>query len=298
VKASIEAELKEKKRSREDPEFQSLAGVLRLINESLDEVDDSDAGDLAILKLKQLVMLEQSLVTGVEWLGKDRARLWDKTHQSSDVLKLAIDENTSNQLRLLGLMMLSYRRLGVDRDAVLTAKSCLQLPEERFTNIQKLLEVPPPISLSPDPQSDVKQRKSMDVGFAKGCINEDAALDLNFPAIAQITDQFVRDVLPDDEFPYVQKRLMMPPSPPARDAAVPTHFRAYMRTRDAIPDAKDKPVFTGGRFYVVVLGGATDTERRYISEISRHSGREIVLISTSFPTPLEYMENAGRIQFD
>ena len=59
------------------------------------------------------------------------------------------------------------------------------LTTNRFANIQNLMEVPAPISLAPDPLSAVKEKRNADVGFAKGCVNGDAALDLSFPAVAE-----------------------------------------------------------------------------------------------------------------
>lgn len=56
--------------------------------------------------------------------------------------------------------------------------------------------------------------------------------------------------------------------------------------------------YVGGRHIVFMIGGLSYTELRAMEEVSRKESREIIIGSTAFVTPAEYMEDLTELGKD
>lgn len=56
--------------------------------------------------------------------------------------------------------------------------------------------------------------------------------------------------------------------------------------------------YVGGRHIVFMIGGLSYSELRAAEEVSRKESREIIIGSTNFYTPTEFMEDLGKLGQD
>jgi syntaxin-binding protein 1 len=238
-------------------------------------------------KLPDVASVEQTLATG---LDEDRRK---PKNIADQLVRLLDDESISSSDRLRLIMMYIIFRNGVIQEDIvmLLAHSGLPVQDDPVIRNLDLLGArmtralkenrPAPQPLFPPNTAPLTQEE------------EENALSRFEPMVKLMLEDATKGILDQSTFPYTK--------PPLDNGAELAAAQAQTSLRSAKPTwarNRGSTAESRQRIIVFVAGGATYSEARACYEVSRSSGRDIVLATSHMLTPSLFVQQVGDLSED
>lgn len=285
---------------RDLPEYREvmskLSQHLRLSQKCWDKLKEGQLVDLS--------QLEQTLATGKDEDGRS-PKVAEMVAQVEEELGSMTD--TVNKMRLLMILFISQKGISQKfKDRVFKAAN-LRGSAERVINKLELLGVP---LVSEHEGSRVSALFGGKAIKAAGGIDEDTEYNSRYlPPLQSILEDLINHRLSMEEFPSLL------PMPEMSAAGVTSVSAGSARKRDGSArkgsttsrwakastssgTEKTSGLFSGGRSLVFYVGGVCYSELRVARTVMEKENKEIIMGSTHFTKPKEFLRDIDKIQMD
>ena len=236
-------------------------------------------------ELVNVALAEQSLATGVDEDFRKPKNLADQLVRLLDNPKIG----KSERLRLIMLYVIHRDGLITEDIQLLLHHADLPLSDgEVITNLELLGVRPTKALKDPKPvHQPLFPRKP-----PPAVINEELTLSRYQPNMQIMLEELTKGTLDQEIFPYTK-----PPLDNSEELALQSSMSlrsakpTWARNRNSTPDNMQ-------RIIVFMAGGATFSESRACYEVSKTSGRDVVLATSHMLTPGLFLKQVGGLSVD